>query len=67
MSASIIPDCVRAMLDNPGVYITGDAYAPDATVIMVSLGGRIFSTVLDRELAPDRFLDGFVVKHGPLT
>lgn len=64
MSASIIRPDVQRMLDNPGVYITGGEGSP-LTVIMVSMGGKIYSTQLDRELSLDGFLDGFVIKSGP--
>lgn len=65
MSASTIMPAVQRMIDNPGVYITGAADVPEATIIMVSIAGKLFSTMLDRELAPDRFLDGFIIKSGP--
>ena len=65
ISASAIMPAVQRMLDNPGVYITGAVNATEATIVIVSIAGKLFSTVLDRELAPDRFLDGFIIKSGP--
>ena len=65
LDGKAIMPAVQRMLDNPGVYITGAADVPEATIIMVSLNGKIYSTMLDRELAPDRFLDGFIIKSGP--
>ena len=65
MSASIIMPAVRKMLENEGVYITGSVEYPEVTVIMVSQGGKIFSTMLDKELGLDGFGDGFIVKSGP--
>lgn len=65
MSASTVMPVVQKMMENPGVYITGDIRAGDMVIIMVSIAGKIYSTQLDRELAPDRFLDGFIVKSGP--
>lgn len=65
MSASIIRPDVQRMLDNPGIYITGSTRNPAITVIMVSVGGKIYSTVLDNELSTEGFRDHFVIKSGP--
>lgn len=64
MSASTIMPSVQSMIDNPGVYITGADGSP-LTIIMVSIGGKIYSTQLDSELMPTRFMDDFIVKSGP--
>lgn len=55
---------VRKMLDNPGVYICGDSANPEATVVLVSDGGRIYSLQPDADLDPARFLPTLMA-HGP--
>ncbi len=48
---------VEHMIKNEGIYLAGDVNYPVATVVLVSRGGKIFSTVLDQELDPERFLE----------
>jgi hypothetical protein len=55
---------VRLMLANEGIYIAGDSARTDATVVLASQGGKVFSMQIDSELAPDRFLDTLTL-HGP--
>jgi len=50
------------MIERPGVYIAGDRFHPDAVVILVSKDGKIYSTNLDQELDPERFLDTLELK-----
>jgi len=50
------------MIERPGVYIAGDRFHPDAIVILVSKDGKIYSTTLDQELDPERFLDTLEIK-----
>lgn len=57
---------VKKMIDNPGVYICGDTRIPGATVIIISIRGKLFSTMIDEELSPEGFLDTLTVK-GPFT
>ena len=47
---------VRAMLDNPGIYVGADSKVPGVLVPLVSQQGKVFSVVLDNELNPERFL-----------
>jgi hypothetical protein len=53
---------VGEMIRDQGVYVCGDSEIPDAIVVIVSMGGKLYSTVLDRELNPDRFLDTLVLR-----
>jgi len=53
---------VKRMIERPGVYIAGDRLHPGAIVILVSKGGKIYSTILDQELNPERFLDTLELK-----
>jgi len=53
---------VKRMIERPGVYIVGDRLHPDAVVILISKGGKIYSTTLDQELDPWRFLDTLEIK-----
>lgn len=62
-----IAERVRQMLENPGFYILGDVRYPEALILVSSMGGKLHSWKRDEELAPDRFLPGMIVKHGPLT
>ena len=55
---------IRRMIENPGVYIAGDSNYPGLTIVLISKDGKIFSTVLDEELNPERFLDALTLK-GP--
>ena len=66
MNASSMRGDVRRMIENEGVYITGSTVDKAGTMIVVSHGGKLFSTMLDRELSTDGFLDDFYVKMGPL-
>lgn len=52
---SVLP-LVQNMLANPGVYIGGDTEHPSATIVYVSQGGKVYSTKIDEELDPARFL-----------
>ena len=47
---------VKRMLEKPGVYIGGDSEHPGATVVFISRGGKVYSTVIDAELDPERFM-----------
>ena len=40
---------VRRMIEKPGVYIAGDSKAPNATVVLVSIRGKVYSIVLDQK------------------
>jgi hypothetical protein len=55
---------VRHMIDNPGVYIAGDKGHPDITIVLVSLGGKIYSTIIDEELNPEGFFETHTL-NGP--
>lgn len=55
---------VRAMIENEGVYIGGDTKEPELDVILVSMGGKIYSMQIDQELDPERFIDTMTLK-GP--
>jgi len=55
---------VEFMIRNPGVYLAGDVKYPEVTIILVSMDGKIWSTILDRELDPERFFDTLTLK-GP--
>jgi len=55
---------VKRMLENPGVYIAGDSNYPGVTIVLISKDGKIYSTVLDEELNPERFLNELTLK-GP--
>lgn len=46
---------VRAMIDREGIYLCGDTAAPEATVVIASVGGVLYSMATDSPLAPDRF------------
>ena len=54
------------MIDNEGIYIGGDTDAPDSAIVIFSRSGKLIVLQVDAELDPTRFLDSFVVKHGPL-
>jgi len=47
---------VRAMIDNPGIYVGADSRFPGVLVPLVSNEGKVFSIALDEELDPTRFL-----------
>lgn len=51
-----IPPDIRSMIDRPGLYLCGDRKAPEATIPIVSMNGKLYSMEVDQELAPDRFL-----------
>jgi hypothetical protein len=51
-----IPEKIQAMIDEEGIYVCGDTAFPCYTVVVVSIGGKLFSIVLDNELDPTRFL-----------
>lgn len=53
---------VKQIIERPGVYIAGDRFHPGAIVVLVSKDGKIFSTNLDQELDPERFLDTLEIK-----
>lgn len=55
---------VEHMIKNPGVYLAGDKNFPEVTIVLVSKEGKLWSTVLDAELDPERFLDTLTLK-GP--
>lgn len=56
---------VRAMLNEPGIYIAGDTDRPDlAVVLVVQEPGRVSSLALDDELDPERFLPTLTLR-GP--
>jgi len=55
---------VEHMIKNPGVYLAGDTKAPEVTIVLVSMGGKIWSTILDSELDPEKFLEALTLK-GP--
>jgi len=55
---------VEHMIKSPGVYLAGDVNYPSVTIVLVSKDGKIWSTVLDSELDPERFLDTLTLK-GP--
>jgi hypothetical protein len=48
---------IRSMVENQGVYVCGDSARREYTVPIISIGGKLFSVVLDAELDPTRFLD----------
>ena len=52
------------MIKNPGVYLAGDTNFPVVTIVLVSMDGKIWSTVLDSELDPEKFLETLTLK-GP--
>jgi hypothetical protein len=54
-----IPAEIRHMLDNEGLYIGSDPNDPSkGEAPLVSMGGKIYSMVIDRELNPERFIAG---------
>lgn len=57
---------VKRMIENPGVYIAGDSNHPDVTIVLVSVQGKIWSTVLDQILDPERFFETLTLK-GPFV
>lgn len=57
--------CVQKMLAEPGIYIGGDTNHPGIAIVIVSMDGKLTAMSVDNELAPERFLPTFVVKHGP--
>lgn len=58
-------ELVRVMAENEGVYICGDSKITCATIVLVSKGGKLFSTKLDAVLSPEGFLDTLIVRAGP--
>lgn len=52
------------MIDNSGVYICGDTKFPDATIVLVSTNGKLYTTKIDDELNPEGFMGTMTVK-GP--
>lgn len=61
-----IPARVQIMLDNCGVYVCGDSNYPMMNLVIVSNGGRLFSTTIDEPLDPTRFTPTMTM-HGPYT
>ncbi len=59
-----IPEDIKKMIENPGVYVCGDVDHPEATVVLISKDGKIYSMKIDNELDPTRFLDSRRIK-GP--
>ena len=55
---------VEDMIKKPGVYLAGDVNFPAVTIVLISLDGKIWSTNLDAELDPERFLETLTLK-GP--
>lgn len=62
----LIPESIQKMIDNPGVYLCGDSNAPEVTVPIASMAGKLFSMQIDAEMAPTRFLDTLTIA-GPFT
>lgn len=58
---SLIPEDVKSMIDNYGVYLCGDILAPDATVPIVSMNGKLFSLKIDDEMDPERFRETLTI------
>lgn len=52
----LIPAEIQAMIDNEGVYVCGDTKHPASAGVIISHGQKLWSTQLDKTLAPDRFL-----------
>ena len=52
---------VRRMIDNPGMYLCGDSNAPEATIPIASMNGRLYSMKIDEEMDPERFLETLTV------
>lgn len=65
-SLSPVMPSVVGMLKTPGIYFVGDSTAPGMVAVLVSVNGRIFSTQLDEELDPARFLPTMKLA-GPFT
>jgi DNA-binding protein YbaB len=65
MSASRFMPSVQKMLDNDGIYVASST-KQDCCIVIVSGDGKLFSTQIDDELAPDSFLDDFILKAGPI-
>ena len=57
---------VKRMIEEPGVYIAGARNHPDVTIVLVSVQGKIWSTILDQILDPERFLETLTLK-GPFV
>lgn len=55
---------VRRMIENEGLYIGGDTKKPEVDIPLVSIGGKIYSMKIDKELEPDRFIETMTLK-GP--
>ena len=49
--ADEIPADIQRMIDNPGMYITGDTQSPEANVPIWSESGKLWSMKLDEVLA----------------
>lgn len=56
----------QRMIDNPGVYVCGDTNWPEASTIVVSIGGELWSAKKDRRLNPARFLPALTIA-GPFS
>lgn len=55
---------IRRMLDNEGIYVCADLNYPNYPmfrVVIVSVSGKLWSTKIDRELDPERFLESVIV------
>jgi len=60
----LVPPAIRSMIENEGVYVCGDTNAPEFDVPIISMGGKLFSIVIDEELNPERFLPTLTI-NGP--
>ena len=65
------PPAIRAMVNNPGIYLCGDTSIPEYTVPVASIDGVLHSMTLDDVLDPERFkatvtVAGPFFKHGDM-
>jgi hypothetical protein len=61
-----LKNIVSFMSENEGIYVCGTMENKKMCMVIVSKDGKLWSTQLDKVLRPDRFLDDFILKHGPL-
>ncbi len=55
----LVPPRIQHMLDNEGLYIGSNPDDPTkGEAPLVSMGGKIYSMVIDKELDPTRFIKG---------
>lgn len=58
-------DAIKSAVAKEGFYFASDTKKQDGLVMLLSMGGKIFTLKIDSELDPTRFYNS-VRFHGPL-